>query len=103
MPLLVLSLDFLVGLELLLVLALAAAEASVGGPPTSDARASDAARAPSAVFGGMATAAVTSTYSAVQLLSSWHVTAPARAGPTGRGGLSIASTMHSATGNVSQN
>jgi len=53
----VLPLACLVGFELLLLLALAAveaAEASVAGLPSSDA-ASDAARAPSAVFrGGMA-------------------------------------------------
>ena len=42
----------LVGVELLVLLAAAAAEASVGGLSPCDA-ASDAARAPSAVFGGM--------------------------------------------------
>ena len=45
----------LVGVELLVLLAAAGAEASVGGvvPPDAASDASDAARAPSAVFGGM--------------------------------------------------
>ena len=52
----VVPLAFLVGLKLLLAVAVAAAEASVGGPPpcTISDEASDAARAPSAVFGGIA-------------------------------------------------
>eukprot|EP00618_Florenciella_parvula_P004115 CAMPEP_0119537344 /NCGR_PEP_ID=MMETSP1344-20130328/50032_1 /TAXON_ID=236787 /ORGANISM="Florenciella parvula, Strain CCMP2471" /LENGTH=100 /DNA_ID=CAMNT_0007579815 /DNA_START=72 /DNA_END=370 /DNA_ORIENTATION=- len=58
--LLVLPLPFLVGLELLLALGMATTEASVGRPPPSEVdsdvppdAASDAARAPLALFGGM--------------------------------------------------